>query len=390
MEAANRDLVFRIKHSRNVIPPGVLATSFKLASTALKCFSDPAESLHDPVWHTDFGCSLWHRSSTLTEGGQESTMASTATSRNAVSDLRQTLAQRILKIAPKPGEHATTIPELWLYHRTTPTPCYRASYEPGLSVFVGGRKRIILGGAEYLCDGTSFLLSSIDVPAQSQIIEATPQKPLVTLFLKLDMPAVREVVSQEEQLPERRSPHKQGLAVGETTEGLLNSCLRLLDLLETPEDIRFLSPMVQREIVYRVLRTPQAGRLRAIATSGDLSQRTARAIAWLRANYAKPLRMEDLADTARMGVSTLHHQFRALTTMSPLQYQKQLRLETARQRMLMDGLDATSAAYEVGYESVSQFSREYVRLFGQPPIRDIKALREGMYPGAMSPEESRP
>jgi AraC-like DNA-binding protein len=254
---------------------------------------------------------------------------------------------------------------------------------------VGGRKRIILGGTEYVCDGTSFLLSSIDVPAQSQIIEATPKKPLVSLFLKLDMPAVREVVSQEDQLPGNRSTHKQGLAVGETSEGLLNSCLRLLDLLETPEDIPFLSPLAQREIVYRVLRTPQADRLRAIATSGDLSQRTARAIAWLRANYAKPLRMEELADTARMGVSTLHHHFRALTTMSPLQYQKQLRLQTARQRMLMDGLDATSAAYEVGYESVSQFSREYGRFFGQPPIRDIKALREGLHSGAQNLEDSR-
>jgi AraC-like DNA-binding protein len=259
----------------------------------------------------------------------------------------------------------------------------------GSASFVGGKKRIILGGTEYLCDSTSFLLSSIDVPAQSQIIEATKKKPLLTLFLKLNMPAVREVVSQEDLLHEKKALQTHGLAVGETTEGLLSSCLRLLELLETPEDIAFLSPLIQREIVYRVLRTPQADRLRAIATSGDLSQRTARAIAWLRANYAKPLRMEELADTARMGVSTLHHQFRALTAMSPLQYQKQLRLQTARQRMLMDGLDATTAAYEVGYESVSQFTREYGRFFGQPPIRDIKALRESNHSGALNLEESR-
>ena len=151
----------------------------------------------------------------------------------------------------------------------------------------------------------------------------------------------------------------------------------MIELLETPEDIPFLSHLIQREIVYRILRTPQGERLRAIATTGDLSHRTARAIAWLRANYAKPLHMEELAEVARMGVSTLHHQFRALTAMSPLQYQKQLRLQTARQRMLMDGMDATSAAYEVGYESVSQFNREYSRLFGQPPMRDIKGLRDG-------------
>lgn len=167
------------------------------------------------------------------------------------------------------------------------------------------------------------------------------------------------------------STHRQGLVVGETTVGLLGAAMRMLELLDIP----FLGPLAHREILYRILRTPQAGRLRAIATSGDLVQRTARAISWLRENYAKPLRMEELASTARMGVSTLHRQFRALTGMSPLQYQKQLRLQTARQRMLMDGFDATTAAYEVGYESVSQFSREYSRFFGLPPIRDVKALK---------------
>ncbi len=141
------------------------------------------------------------------------------------------------------------------------------------------------------------------------------------------------------------------------------------------EDIPFLSHLIEREIVYRILRTPQGERLRAIATAGDPSYRTARAIAWLKANYAKPLHVGELATIARMGVSTLHHQFRALTAMSPLQYQKQLRLQAARERMLMDGMDATSVAFEVGYESVSQFNREYSRLFGQPPTRDVKSLR---------------
>jgi len=148
-----------------------------------------------------------------------------------------------------------------------------------------------------------------------------------------------------------------------------------MELLDTPEDIPFLSHLILREIIYRVLRTPQGARLRTIVTTGDLGNRTARAIAWLKANYAKPLHMEELAAVARMGVSTLHHQFRSLTALSPLQYQKQLRLQTARQRMLMDGIDASSAAYEVGYESISQFSREYSRFFGLPPMRDVKALR---------------
>ena len=293
-----------------------------------------------------------------------------------VIEMRQSLAKRIRALAGKAGEHPTAVPGLFLYYRTTPTPCYRASYEPGLSIFVQGRKRILLGGTEYLCDSSSFLLTSIDVPAQSQIIEASEKTPLLSIFLRLDMPTVREVLSRDDIPETPSSTHRQGLAVGETTAGLLGAAMRLLELLDMPEDIPFLSPLAHREILYRILRTPQAERLRAIATSGDLGQRTARAISWLRANYAKPLRMEELASTARMGVSTLHHQFRALTAMSPLQYQKQLRLQTARQRMLMDGLDATTAAYEVGYESVSQFTREYSRFFGQPPIRDIKSLRD--------------
>jgi AraC-like DNA-binding protein len=304
------------------------------------------------------------------------TPGKTKTPDPAVMEMRGSLAKRIAAFAGEAGEHPTAVPGLFLYYRTTPTPCYRASYEPSISIFAQGRKRIILGDTVYLCDGSSFLVSSIDVPAQSQIIETSEKVPLLSMFLKLDMPMVREVLSRDDVPEAEVSSHRQGLAVGETTVGLLSACSRLLDLLNTPEDIPFLSSLIQREILYRVLRTPQAERLRAIATSGDLTQRTARAISWLRANFTKPLHMDELASTARMGGSTLHHQFRALTAMSPLQYQKQLRLQTARQRMLMDGLDATTAAYEVGYESVSQFSREYSRFFGPPPIRDIKALTD--------------
>jgi AraC-like DNA-binding protein len=295
----------------------------------------------------------------------------------AAIEMRKELAIKIAAHAQSLGENPTAIPGLALYRRTAPTACSLATYEPSLTVFVQGRKRVNLGGIEYLCDGSSFLLSSIDVPAQSQIVEASQQVPLLSMFLRLDMPTVREVLSMEDLQEPETSVECRGLAVGETTVGLLGACARLLELLETPEDIPFLSHLIQREIIYRILRTPQGERLRAIATTGDLSHRTARAIAWLRAHYTKPLHMEELAAVARMGVSTLHHQFRALTAMSPLQYQKQLRLHAARQRMLMEGLDATSAAYEVGYESVSQFNREYSRFFGQPPMRDIKAQRDG-------------
>jgi AraC-like DNA-binding protein len=289
-------------------------------------------------------------------------------------ELRAELARKFAEHLPSAGERRTAIPGLSLHRRTAPTPCNPTTYEPSLAVFVQGRKRVNMGGTTYLCDESTFLLTSVDVPVVSQIF-ASEEEPYLALRLALEMPMVREIISRED-LPELSvSSQARGIAVGKITVELLSACLRLIDLLDTPEDIPFLSNMVQREIVYRLLRGPQGVRLRAIATSGDQSHRTAKAIAWLRANFDKPLRVEELAEVARMGTSTLHHHFRALTAMSPLQYQKQLRLHAARDRMLNDGLDAASAAFEVGYESASQFSREYKRFFGQPPMRDIKVRR---------------
>jgi AraC-like DNA-binding protein len=199
--------------------------------------------------------------------------------------------------------------------------------------------------------------------------------PFLSLLLKFEMPVVRELLGREDIQASLAPSDSPAMATGEITVELLSACCRLIELLDHPQDIPFLSALLQREIIYRVLRGPEGARLRAIATQGDQSQRTAKAIAWLRNNYAKPLRVDDLAQMAGMGVSTLHHHFRSLTAMSPLQYQKQLRLQAARGRMLADGLDAASAAFEVGYESASQFNREYSRFFGQPPMRDVRSLR---------------
>jgi transcriptional regulator GlxA family with amidase domain len=163
-----------------------------------------------------------------------------------------------------------------------------------------------------------------------------------------------------------------------------------VDLLNVTQDIPFLSDPVQREIIYRILRSPEGQRLRAIATAGDQNQRTAKAIAWLKENYTRPLKVDDLAHTAGMGVSTLHKHFRGLTSMSPLQYQKQLRLHLARARMLVDGFDAASAAFEVGYGSATQFNREYSRFFGQPPGRDVRTLRSPGYPAVELVSEKMP
>lgn len=292
-----------------------------------------------------------------------------------LAELRTELVRKIMEHLPTAGEKRTAISSLSLYRRAAPTPCNPATYEPSLSVFLQGRKRVNMGGTTYLCDETTFLLTSVDVPVVSQIVAASEQVPLLSLRLALEMPLVREIISREDLPEPAASSQARGIAVGKTTPELLSACSRLVDLLDTPEDIPFLSKTIEREIIYRLLRGPQGERLRAIATSGDQSHRTAKAIGWLRANFDKPLSVEELAEMARMGTSTFHHHFRALTAMSPLQYQKQLRLHAARDRMLNDRLDAASAAFEVGYESASQFSREYRRFFGQPPMTDVKAHR---------------
>jgi len=286
--------------------------------------------------------------------------------------LRKELANKIAFFIGSGERLSTDVPGLLLSRRTAPT---APTYEPSLAVVAQGRKQPDLGGTTFIFDESRYLLTSLDLPVICNVIEASEEVPYLCFVLKLEMPVVRELLTREEIQTPALPPQSPAMATGETTAELLESCCRLVDLLETPQDIPFLSGLIQHEIIYRILRGPEGARLRAIATLGDQSHRTAKAIAWVRTNYAQPLRVEDLAKIAGMGVSTLHHHFRALTAMSPLQYQKQLRLHAARERMLMDGLDAASVAFEVGYESASQFNREYRRFFGQPPMRDIRTLR---------------
>jgi AraC-like DNA-binding protein len=290
-------------------------------------------------------------------------------------ELRTELASKIAAFMGSEENRATGIPGLTLHRRIAPTAPCSMTYEPGVTVIAQGRKRVDLRGTTFVYGDGQYLLTSVDLPIVSRIVEASEETPCLAMSLKLEMAVIRELLGREEMHLAESPSDSPAMATGEATVEFLSACCRLMDLLNTPQDIPFLSEMIQREIIFRILRGPAGTRLRAIATMGDQSQRTAKAIAWIRANYAKPLRLEGLAQTAGMGLSTLHHHFRALTAMSPLQYQKQIRLQAARERMLIDGLDAASAAFEVGYESASQFNREYSRLFGQPPMRDIRTLR---------------
>ena len=285
------------------------------------------------------------------------------------------LADRISKVIGHTAEKATCVPGLTLYRNTAPTAPNPCTYEPSLLVIPQGKKRIDLGRQSYSFGQSTFLLTSIELPIVSQVSVASVATPYLAFFLKLDMGIVREVVHSEEVHVRAPDSGVPGMVLGEMTEELLAPCLRMVELLASPEDVPFLSKLLQQEIIYRLLQGPQGNRLRSVATLGNQSHKTAKAATWLRENFEKPLNVDQLATMAGMSRSTLHHHFRDLTAMSPLQFQKQLRLQAARRKMLTDELDAARAGFEVGYESPSQFSREYKRFFGKPPVRDIQALK---------------
>jgi AraC-like DNA-binding protein len=243
-------------------------------------------------------------------------------------------------------------------------------------VIAQGVKRVLLGDDTYVFDAHHFLLTAVDLPTVVQILHASWEQPYLSLVLQLDPRELAQLMADSQLPPPRAQPASRGMAIGAVTVPLLSACHRLLDLLATPQDMPILAPLIQREILYRLLVGEQGARLRQITAAGSPSQQIAQAIAWLKNHYTRPLRIEDLAAQAHMSPSTFHQHFRALTAMSPLQYQKWLRLNEARRLMLMERLDATTAALQVGYASPSQFSREYRRVFGAPPLRDITSLRQ--------------
>lgn len=292
--------------------------------------------------------------------------------------LRATLARRIADNLPRDGELSSPVPGLMLVRRNDPCDAVSALYEPSLALVAQGRKRVTLGSESMEYDPDHFLLTAVDLPTMSQVVEASPVRPFLSIMLKLDLSIAQEIAAEIDTLGLGADGVRVPMALGTVTPDLLEAVVRLAALADRPRDIPFVGKLLMREITYRLLLSPAGAWLREIAMLGTRCNRIAGVIAWLRENYTQPVRIEELAEMAAMGVSTLHHHFNGITRMSPLQFQKQIRLHEARRLLLVEPIDAATAALRVGYESATQFNREYRRLFGNPPVRDITMIRAGV------------
>lgn len=272
------------------------------------------------------------------------------------------------------GVHATAIDQLEFIRESDTSATIRGVTEPILAIVVQGEKEALLNEETYRYGVAQYLVVSVDLPLSGRVIEATPDEPYLGLKLNLDPAQLCDIIAQTNPGIDKKESVR-GWFISNAEPSLIDCAIRLTQLLETPQDIPFLAPMILREIYYRLLMGEQGEAVRQIATSGSNMQRIAEVIKRIKADFAEPLRVEDLAEQANMSASSFHRHFKAVTSMSPLQYQKQLRLLEARQRMLAENADATHTAYQVGYESASQFSREYARMFGAPPMKDIERLR---------------
>jgi AraC-like DNA-binding protein len=288
---------------------------------------------------------------------------------------REELIERIMRALPEDGS-IEPLEGLLLSRASTPTELAHSVFFPAFCVIAQGRKEILLGENRYWYEPARYLIAAAELPIASRITEASPERPYLNVILKLDAHLVSSVMVESGHA----APHSQSLLtamdVSPLDTDLLDAVLRLITLLDSSSDAGFLAPMITREIVYRLLKGTQRGRLAHIAALGSNTQRITKAITRLRNEFNRPLRSEEVARELGMSVSGFHYHFKTLTAMSPLQFQKQLRLQEARRLMLGEGLDAASAGYRVGYDDASYFNREYKKLFGAPPVRDVERLRE--------------
>jgi AraC-like DNA-binding protein len=287
----------------------------------------------------------------------------------------QELATLVIRHAEGNGLHPTAIDQLSFGRSDAMTSATYHVDEPRLTLIVQGKKEMLLGEETYPYHAGQYQVLSVALPLSGCVVEATPDQPYLMLRLSLDLVQLCDLVAQMGFSAAKQENSVRGLWVSNADATLIEGVLRLVKLLETPRDIPILAPMMLRELYYRLLIGEQSEAVRQIATSGSSMQRIASAIQLLQAEFTQSMRIEDLARQVKMSTSSFHQHFKQVTSMSPLQYQKQLRLMEARRLLLTEDFDAIEAAYQVGYESPSQFSREYSRMFGAPPIRDIERLR---------------
>lgn len=258
---------------------------------------------------------------------------------------------------------------------SNPTDVHHGFYEPCFCVIAQGAKTLTLGGETYRYDAAHYMVCTVGLPMTAQIVEASTKQPYLGLRLTLD-PAVVASVIIESSLDPRGESNARAVNVSKLDSDLLNATLRLIRLIDRPDDYNALAPLVLREITYRLLTGAQGGRMRHLARFGGQANRMVRAVEKIRERFDKPLRIDGVARELGMSSSGFHAHFKAVTSMSPLQFQKQLRLQEARRLMLSEDVDAAEAGYKVGYEDASHFSRDYKRHFGEPPTRDIERLRQ--------------
>ncbi len=289
---------------------------------------------------------------------------------------QQTLVDLISRHAPFDGFHQTPLEGVTLVRSNTPTVPMPVVYEPTLCFIVQGRKQVLVGTTSYVYDAAKYLVASVDIPVMGSVIEASEAEPYLCLVLDLDMTLLSELALRNPPAPqEKTAALSAGIELNGTTPQLLDAVARLAGLMDTPQDAAELAPLVVREILYRLLTRSGNGILWQMAKADSRLGQIARAITWLRKHYQEPFRIEDIADIAGMSRSTFHAHFKAVTSMSPLEFRCLLRLQEARRLMVAEALDAAGAGYRVGYESPSQFSRDYVRMFGLPPAKDAGRLR---------------
>jgi AraC-like DNA-binding protein len=293
----------------------------------------------------------------------------------AIASQCQELATLVMRHTKGNGIHSTEIDRLSLARSNAMSTAIYSVDEPRLILLVQGKKELLLGEETHPYRAGQYLIHSVALPTSGCVVEATPDMPCLAVKLSLDLVQLCDLVAQMNISLTKQENSVRGLWVSNADASLIECVLRLVKLLETPQDISILASSMLRELYYRLLLGEQSEAVRQIATSGSSMQRIASAIQTLQAEFTQSLRIEDLAKQVKMSTSSFHQHFKQVTSMSPLQYQKQLRLMEARRLMLAEDFDALSAAARVGYESPSQFSREYARLFGAPPIRDVERLR---------------